>query len=98
MKNETNQNKIKGMDFYSVKKPHTNLTLVADDCFDLSSTKVVMGGTPMIYTIWECRSFWKRLKFLFNKEITLGIVSGTSQPPVTLQMGDILENVEITYQ
>lgn len=73
-----------------IKKPYNNFTFTApkgmDNCIDLHVTKT----KQQIVSTWKLRSFWERLKFLFNGEITL-VIWGQGMPPVSLVNRDILE-------
>jgi len=60
-----------------LKKPEG---MTDDECGSLHIFQQDNGTCISLWTV----SFWERLKFLFHGHIWLGVLSGTTQPPVWL--------------
>lgn len=60
-----------------LKKPES---MTDEEC---SSLHVFQHADGTCISLWTV-SFWQRLKFLFHGHIWLGVLSGTTQPPVWL--------------
>lgn len=61
---------------------------------ECSSLPVFLTDEGTCISCWKA-SFWDRVKFLFHGKIWLGVVSGTTQPPVWL---DCTNTVFINYK
>lgn len=75
-------------EFVPVSKTHTNRKYTASGCGDLPVTY----ADNRLFSVWKMPSFWQRVRFLFNGEVTL-ILLGSSQPPCCIVRGDSVERL-----
>lgn len=89
---------MKYHDLIPIQKPHTNQILNGRPAKE-GEDGVIDGkvhGLPVtlnqqrIVSVWQCRSLWWRLRFLFHGEITLTTL-GQKQPAVAISVGDTLK-------
>lgn len=62
-----------------LKKPDS---MTKEDCGNLH---VFQSENGQCISLWSA-SLWTRIKFLFHGKLWLGVCSGTTQPPVWLEM------------
>jgi len=72
------------------KEPHNNAKLLGgENAVDLHITKYnYEDGSEAFLSVWRIKSFWQRLKFLFDGRINLAIM-GKTAPPMFISVGEI---------
>lgn len=80
------------MSFEPVKKWHTNSVLKGwEENEELGIEKVhdlhITKFDELVVSIWKCCSFWQRINFLINGEITFQC-QGNTHPPISILCGD----------
>ena len=76
-------------EFKPVSKWHNTNNYVGTG--EIKPLPVTRFDDNTLNSVWVLPSVWQRLRFLFRGELTLRIY-GSSQPPVAVVAGDIVED------